>query len=159
MEVCRLNAVKTTYVYTHMEKRFIFQDQYVFLHFALKECFVWEDRTKSTCTFTEEQTNHKAAVLKMAQEFNVNSFVLKQPQLLFCTRSLVQYSEKNDINSHLYEKETIYMQKLFAQELISIKQPYSEADKSAGVSHKELNYTPSILPGNFLTSFTVKTNS
>nr|XP_034321117.1 receptor-type tyrosine-protein phosphatase epsilon-like isoform X2 [Crassostrea gigas] len=76
-------------------------DQYVFLHFALKACFMWEDRTKSTCTFTEEQINHKAAVLKMAQEFN---------------------------------------------ELISIKQSYSEADKSAGVSHKELNYTPSVLP-------------
>nr|XP_034321119.1 receptor-type tyrosine-protein phosphatase epsilon-like isoform X2 [Crassostrea gigas] len=76
-------------------------DQYVFLHFALKACFMWEDRTKSKCTFTEEQINHKAAVLKMAQEFN---------------------------------------------ELISIKQSYSEADKSAGVSHKELNYTPSVLP-------------
>lgn len=94
MEVYRLNAVETTYVYTHMEQRFIFQDQYVFLHFALKACFMWEDRTKSTCTFTEEQINHKAAVLKMAQEFNVNSFILKQPQLLFCTRSLIQYSEK-----------------------------------------------------------------
>lgn len=94
MKFYLLNAVKTTNVYTHMEQRFIFQDQYVFLHFALKECFMWEDRTKSKCTFTEEQINHKAAVLKMAQEFNVNSFVLKQPQLLFCTRSLIQYSEK-----------------------------------------------------------------
>lgn len=74
-------------MFTHMEQCFIFQDQYVFLHFALKECFSWEDRTKIKCAFVEEQTKHKAAVLRMAREFNVNSFILKQ--LLFPTRSSV----------------------------------------------------------------------
>lgn len=38
-------------------------------------------------------------------------------------------------------------------------QPYGEADKTAGTSHKELNYTPSVLPGKLATSSTVITNS
>lgn len=33
------------------------------------------------------------------------------------------------------------------QGLLSIKTPYIEADKSAGLSHTALNYTQSVLPG------------